>query len=201
MVSMDTGYLGLLLHPKAKPPTDPATKKPLVRAQDRIEKLVNDLNASNERVIISTPVLCEFLVLVENAGQQYLAELSNQPGFRILPFDQMAAIELAAMELLARGKGGKRSPAASTTPWQKVKFDRQIVAIAKVHQAHTIYSDDADVKAIAENAGIKVVPCWELPLPPSDAPLFDNVPPPEPDKPVVSASDITKTGRKFRTDE
>jgi hypothetical protein len=201
MVSMDTGYLGLLLHPGAKPPIDPATKKPLIRAQDRIEKLVNDLNASNERVVIATPVLCEFLVLAENDGQQYLAELSNQPGFRIQPFDQMAAIELAAMELLARGKGGKRSPAASITPWQKVKFDRQIVAIAKVHQVHTIYSDDSDVKALAENAGMKVIPCWELPLPPSNAPLFDNVPPPEPDKPSLSGIGLAKPGRLFRPPE
>jgi hypothetical protein len=178
MVSMDTGYLGLLLHPGAKPPLDPATQKPLIRAQDRIEKLVNDLNASNERIVIATPVLCEFLVLAENDGPQYLSEILLQPGFRIQPFDQMAAVELAAMELLARGRGGKRSPAASSTPWQKVKFDRQIVAIAKVQQVHTIYSDDADVKAIAEAAGMKVVPCWELPVPPSKTPLFDNVPPP-----------------------
>lgn len=32
MVSMDAGFLGLLLHPAAKPPNDPATSKPLVRA-------------------------------------------------------------------------------------------------------------------------------------------------------------------------
>lgn len=175
MVSMDAGFLGLLLHPTAKPPNDPATSKPLVRAKDRIEKLVEDLNDTNERIILATPALCEFLVLAENDGQQYLSDLANLPGFYIRPFDQMAAVELAAMELLARGKGGKRHPAAASTPWQKVKFDRQIVAIAKVHQAHTIYSDDGDVRAFAENAGIKVIPSWELPLPSSNTPLFDQV--------------------------
>ena len=198
MVSMDAGFIGLLLHPAAKPPNDPATKKPLIRAQDRIEKLVEDLHASNERVVIPTPALCEFLVLAEKDGPQYLAELALQPGFYIRPFDQMAAVELAAMELLARGKGGKRLPTGPTTPWQKVKFDRQIVAISKVHQVHTIYSDDSDVKAIAESAGMKVITCWELPLPPSDTPTFDNVPPPEPDKPITPLFDLEKTGRKFR---
>ena len=184
MVSMDAGFLGLLLHPDAKPPNDPATQKALTRAKDRIEKLVDDLYAAHERVVIPTPALCEFLVLAENDAQQYLSELANQPGFYIRPFDLMAAIELAAMELLARGKGGKRLPTASSTPWQKVKFDRQIVAISKIHQAHTIYSDDSDVRAIAENVGIKVIPCWELPLPPSDAPLFDDLPPePKPGPP------------------
>lgn len=175
MVSMDAGFLGLLLHPAAKPPNDPATGKPLVRAKDRIEKLIEDLYAAHERIILPTPALCEFLVLAQNDGQQYLTELYNQPGFYIQPFDQMAAVELAAMELVARGNGGKRLPTTSATPWQKVKFDRQIVAISKVHQAHTIYSDDGDVKVIAENAGIKVIPCWELPLPPSDSPLFDTL--------------------------
>jgi hypothetical protein len=198
MVSMDAGYLGLLLHPAAKPPNDPVTKKPLIRAQERIEKLVDDLNAANDRVVIATPALCEFLVLAEKDGPQYLAELMNQPGFYIRPFDQMAAVELAAMELLARGKGGKRLPASDSAPWQKVKFDRQIVAIAKIHQAHTIYSDDRDVRVIAENAGIKVIPCWELPLPPSNAPLFDNVDPPEPEKTAAPTITLQATGRKFK---
>ncbi len=155
MVSMDAGYLGLLLHPAAKPPNDPATQKPVTRAQERIEKLVEDLNAANDRIVIATPALCEFLVLAENDGSQYLAELTNQPGFYIRPFDQMAAVELAAMELLARNRGGKRLPAAPAAPWQKVKFDRQIVAVAKVHQAHIIYSDDSDVKPSRRTLGSK----------------------------------------------
>jgi predicted nucleic acid-binding protein len=177
MVSMDAGYLGLLLHPDAKPPLDPATKKLLIRPQDRIEKLVDDLHAANERVVIPTPALSEFLVLAGNDLQQYLAEFTNQPSFRIQPFDLMAAIELAAMEILAKARGGKRLPAPADTPWQKVKYDRQIVAISKVHKVHTIYSNDDHVRVIAEDVGIKVVPCWELPLPPSDAPLFDSLPP------------------------
>ena len=199
MVSMDAGYLGLLLHPAAKPPLDPLTKKPLTRAKDRIERLVDDLHASNERVVIPTPALCEFLVLAEDYAQQYLSDLANQPSFYVRPFDQMAAVELAAMELLARRKGGKRLPTSLGTPWQKVKYDRQIVAISKVHQVHTIYSDDNDIRVIAENEGIKVIPCWELPLPPSDTPLFDDVPPPEPDEPAAPLKELAKPGRKFKT--
>ena len=180
MVSMDAGFLGLLLHPNARPPIDRATSKPLLRAPERIEKLVEDLNTSRERVVIATPALSEFLVLAGKDAQQYLSELSNQPGFNIRPFDQMAAIELAAMELSARGRGNKKTPADETAPWQKVKFDRQIVAIARVHNVHTIYSDDHDVKMIAEEIGIKVIACWELPLPASKSPLFDDISPVEP---------------------
>jgi len=183
MVSMDAGYLGLLLHPDAKPPLDPVTKKLLVRPQDRIEKLVDDLHAASERVVIPTPALSEFLVLAGNDLQQYLAELNNQPSFRIQPFDLIAAVEVAAMELLATARGGKRLPTPAETPWQKVKYDRQIVAISKIHNAHTIYSNDDHIRVIAEDMGIKVVPCWELPLPPSDTPLFDNIFPSEKHEP------------------
>ena len=53
--------------------------------------------------------------------------------------------------------------------WTKVKFDRQIVAIARVAQATTIYSDDKDVEKLGRAAGIHVIKIASLPLPPSDA--------------------------------
>jgi hypothetical protein len=87
--------------------------------------------------------------------------------FYVRPFDQMAAIELAAIELLARQSGSKRFPGAPESPWQKV-------AIAKVNGVDTIYSDDRDIRAFAEDLGIKVVSCWELELPMSKTPLLDN---------------------------
>lgn len=173
MVSIDAGFLGLMLYPNARPPDDPNTKKPTVKAPQRIEKLLEDLDLAHERIIIPAPALSEFLVLVGKAGPQYLNEISNQPSFYIRPFDQMAAVELAAMELLARSKGPKRAPASPDCPWQKVKFDRQIVAISKLHGAHTIYSDDGDIKNIAGDIGIKVISCWELDLPQSKTPLLD----------------------------
>jgi hypothetical protein len=90
------------------------------------------------------------------------------------PFDERAAIELAAMELSARGKGAKK--AGFESPYQKVKFDRQIVAVARVNGAHTIYSDDQDLGRFAKNAGMKVVCTWDLPIPASKTPLFDDLP-------------------------
>jgi len=172
MVAMDTGFISLLIHPDAKPPSDPATNQPVDRARERIEKLVDDLNGSKDRVVIPTPVLSEFLVLAGEDGQQYLSEITNQPGFYIRPFDEMAAVELAAMELLAKRKGNKRMPLDPSTAWQKVKLDRQIVAIAKTHQCHTIYADDGDVRTLAEDSGIKVISSWELPLPKSNNSAF-----------------------------
>jgi len=77
----------------------------------------------------------------------------------------MAAIELAAIEVEDRGMGDKRG--GSTGIWTKIRFDRQIVAIARTNKASRIYSDDVDLTKFAIKLGIEVVPTWELPLPPA----------------------------------
>jgi hypothetical protein len=178
MVALDAGFLGLMLHPAARPPIHPNTGLPTLRAKERVEKLFDDLDVAMERILIPTPALCEFLVLAGKDAPQYINEISMQGTFVIQPFDLLAAVELAAMELLARAKGSKRIPARADAPWQKVKFYRQIVAIAKLHKAHTIFSDDTEVKTIAEDIGIKVVHCWDLSIPVSKTPLLENSEPP-----------------------
>jgi len=178
MVAVDTSFLGLIFFPGAKPPNDPSTGAPPDRVEERIRKLLEDLDTSKERIVVPTPALGEFLVLANEDAPNYLAELTNQISFLVKPFDLMAAVEVASMELQARKRGSKRSPAPEDSPWQKVKVDRQIVAIARIHGAHTIYSDDRDVKNIAEETGIKVISCWELDLPISNTPLLDNSVPP-----------------------
>lgn len=178
MVSVDAGILSLLLHPKAKPPNDPSTGKPVEKAHERIEQLIDYLDSEKERIIIPAPALSEFLVLAGADGPQYLSEIALQSHIYIQPFDQLAAIELAAIELLARKKGNKRHPLPAVVPWQKVKLDRQIVAISKLHQCKAIYSDDGDVRSIAEDIGIKVISTWELDLPKSKTPLLDESGPP-----------------------
>jgi hypothetical protein len=66
---------------------------------------------------------------------------------------------------------GKGKRGASSATWAKVKYDRQIVAIAKVCGATAIYSDDGDIEALATAAKITVVPLADLRLPPADAQL------------------------------
>jgi predicted nucleic acid-binding protein len=163
MVVIDNDILSLLLHPKARPPKDPATNKPIERLPDRIEKLIEDWEGDQEKVIIPAPVLSEFLILAGDEASNYLDEISARRTILIKPFDQMAAIELAAIELEARKSGSKRG--SVTAPWTKVKFDRQIVAIAKVNGATRIYSNDGDVRKFADKVGIETVSAWELPLP------------------------------------
>lgn len=110
-------------------------------------------------------------------GPEYLDKIASSKTILVRPFDELAAIEVAAIELTDRRKGDKRGGA--TAAWQKLKIDRQIVAIAKTNKAHTIYADDGDVRKFAEKIGIKVVSSWELPIPASKTPLFDHLPEPE----------------------
>jgi hypothetical protein len=80
-----------------------------------------------------------------------------------MPFDTIAAVEAALMTRAALSTGDKRGGLGA--PWAKVKFDRQIVAIAKVARATMIYSDDADVRTLAAAENIPVIGLAELPLP------------------------------------
>jgi len=163
MVAIDNTFLSLMLHPRAKPPKDPATGKLVERIGDRIEKLQEDLDSESERIILPTPVLSEFLILAGRDGPGYLEKLSSLKNILVKPFDQVAAIELAAVEVEDRLKEGKRG--GSGSPWAKLRFDRQIVAIARTNKATRIYSDDEDVMKFARRLGIEVIRTWELALP------------------------------------
>jgi len=63
--------------------------------------------------------------------------------------------------------GKKRGASAASAPWQKVKFDRQIIAIAKSEQAARIYSTDVDLRKLAAAEGLQALDLSDLPLPPS----------------------------------
>lgn len=169
MVVTDNTFLSLLLHPRAKPPTDPTTGRPIERLYDRIELLIEDLQQDSETVAIPAPALSEFLLFADVDGPRYLSEIDADPLFEVKSFDQKAAVELAAINREARSKRSKRSnkrdDADVAVTKAKLNFDRQIVAIAKANEATVIYSDDEDVEKIAKQAGIQVVKTWELPLP------------------------------------
>ena len=64
--------------------------------------------------------------------------------------------------------GGDKREGLSAT-WNEIKFDRQIVAIAKVAKVSTVYSDDENLGKIAKAQGLNVITIGELPLPREDA--------------------------------
>ncbi len=163
MAGIDETVFSLLLHPTAKPPRDPATKKPIERLEDRIEKLIENLSSEAEKLILPTPALSEFLILAGQDAPAYLDRLAEMRFIEVRPFDTKAAIELAAVEIEDRKKGDKRGGSANT--WAKVRFDRQILAICKTNGAKLIYSDDEGIIKFAPKFGLEVVSTWDLTLP------------------------------------
>lgn len=156
----------LLTHPDAKSPADPQTGTPVTQVRERFALLEQDIQRSGETILIPAPALAEVLVGLEDSGPAVIERLSRSSRFKIAEFDTMAAVELAAMTREAIRAGDKK--AGSSSPWQKVKIDRQIIAIARSRGAKTIYSDDEGLAKFAASVGIQVVQTWSMPLPPLD---------------------------------
>ena len=159
MVTFDASILLFLF--------DENTPSSVPRAKERVEYLIDRLTEAGEKIIIPTPALSECLVYAGPAGPDYLTILSKQSCFRVASFDERAAVEAAVRTYQARQRGQRKggNPDASKT---KIKFDRQIVAIATVEAATAVYSDDADVIRYAHEAGIEAYRLSDLPLPPED---------------------------------
>ena len=165
MVAFDAHFVMLALRPAIPASVD--------HAKERVINLVVELEKAQERIIIPTPALTEFLIHADAAGPTYLDTIQKSSRFKIGSFGVRAAVEAAAVIASAVRKGNKRDGSKDT--WAKVNFDRQIAAIAKVEGAHTIYTDDANLKKFAGALGLKVVTLEEVPIPPSKTPLLDHL--------------------------
>lgn len=163
MVVFDTTVLLPILWPDVPVPRDPNTDQPIDRFRDRIDHLIARLERTRTKIIVPTPVLSEILVRAGSAGPDYLARITSESVFRTAAFDERAAVEVAAMTRTAIDAGDKRGGVGGT--WNKIKYDRQIVAIAKVEGATALYSDDPGVRVFGNQAGLTVIGSWELPLP------------------------------------
>ena len=146
---------------------DENTLSSVPRARERVEYLIDRLTEAGEKIIIPTPALSECLVHAGPAGPEYLTILSKQSCFRVASFDERAAVEAAVRTFQARARGQRKggNPEVSKT---KIKFDRQIAAVATVEGATAIYSDDSDVRGYAREAGMEAYGLADLPLPPED---------------------------------
>ena len=161
---------------------DGDTPSSVPRATERVEHLIDRLSEAGEKIVIPTPALSECLVHAGPAGPEYLAILGKQSCFRVASFDERAAVEAAARTYQARQRGQRKGGAPETSK-AKIKFDRQIVAIATVEGAASVYSDDSEVRGYAREAGMEAYRLADLPLPPEN---------PQTALPFGSASDPAK---------
>lgn len=165
MVLFDNNVLCLLLHPEAEVPNDPATSAPIVGASERVKFLVERLQSRGVVIVIPAPVMSEFLTF---AAPEYLAELNQSMWFEIAPFEQRAAIEAAVALRRALAPGGEGKKLGSESSWQKIKVDRQVVAIGKAWGVTEIYSTDRDVINLARESKLLGIHVADLPMPPAE---------------------------------
>jgi len=177
MVIMDSTTLLLLFYPNASPPIDEATGQPLTKCKERIELLLENLSQASIQILVPTPVLSEILVASGTDKTRILNEINGTYAFKIQPFDEIAAVEVA---MLTDADLQANKPLTADETKAKVKYDRQIIAIAKVNGVQTIYSDDGKLGAKAKANGIAVIKTAELPLPPE--PPQAELPLPDPPK-------------------
>lgn len=163
IVAFDNTFLSLILNPASQPGRDPATGQVVAHWKQRIEALVDRLSESKDKIIIPTPCLAESLIGARDI-QKIMEIIKSYSVIQLAPFDVKASIELAIITQAAQGAGLK----ASGTK-QEVKFDRQIVAVAKASGAKVFYTDDSSQSNFAAHAGLTVKHSWELDLPPEYA--------------------------------
>lgn len=164
MIALDTTSLSLLFIPEATVSRFGSTS-PIKLAKERMSSLVTRIASSNDQILIPTPVLSEIMVKISpDQINDLLLQLNGSVWFRIEPFDSASAVELGIRTSRAIASGDKREGLADA-PWTKVKFDRQIVAIAMMAQAVEIISDDPHILSIGKRWGIKVTSIEDLPIP------------------------------------
>ena len=120
------------------------------------------LEKNKSRIFIPTPVLAELLM---GPFKNCIPSLSKN--VRILPFDEKAAIECA--EIFKDTK----QPKSEDSGKAKIKFDCQILSIAKTNDINVIYSDDDQLIKRATKVGVKIIKTTDLEMPPPT--LFDNI--------------------------
>ncbi len=162
IVALDNTFFTLMVNPSALPSGNWETGEEVTHCALRVQALIDKLSRSSVRVLVPTPALAEAMTASEGL-EAAIEFMQSHDAFEPATFDFRAAYELA--ELTKSDPNADRRKAGEQDSKQKVKFDRQIVAIAKVHGAGVLYTDDKRQSGFAKDAGLEVVHTWNLPLP------------------------------------
>jgi hypothetical protein len=113
-------------------------------------------------------------------AQGILEIVARSKFFRIAEFGERAAVEAAALTREALAHGEKCGP-TTEADWGKVKFDRQIIAIARVVGANIIYTNDGQLARQAQADRMEALSLDQLPEPPVSPQLEMRLEPIEPE--------------------
>jgi len=129
MIAMDAGVLSLMIYGQSAVPKDFKTGLDIEHARERIDALIKKLDGEAESIVIATPALSEALVVVAPDIQRHVTAIESQSCFKIRAFDKRAAIEIALRVKRSKEAGDKKEGVGAA--WDKIKYDHQIVAVAK----------------------------------------------------------------------
>ena len=167
MVVFDATMLMLLIHPESGSPIDATTGLPVDHVKERIAHFIEQSEKTKTKIGIPTPALSEVLVRSGPSAVKIVEKIKEFAIFEILPFDELCAIEVAFMTKNALDLGDKKSGSDET--WNKIKYDRQIAAIARVHRASAIYTDDKRLRNTAASISMAAKGLADMPFPPEKA--------------------------------
>jgi predicted nucleic acid-binding protein len=100
-------------------------------------------------VAIATPTLAELMLqLAPQAAQQAFSALKNR--IRIFPFDERAALLMAKLHAMRLADGElERISKELAIRMRLLRFDLQILAVAKANGATCVYSEDKKMRNFA----------------------------------------------------
>jgi predicted nucleic acid-binding protein len=152
VIAVDANFLIALDHPKT--PADDAA---------RIKDFLERVDRNRAQIVVPMPAFAEYLVRADAATSLAMQTFEKKAFVRLAPFDRVAAVECANIDRTALKSSDKKNGVKDA--WQKVKIDRQIIAIAKANGAKMMISGDAGLRTHAGRNGIDSLRIQDIPLP------------------------------------
>lgn len=131
----------------------------------KLDNLFQEVSSVKGKVILPAPCLAEFLVRTDDSTSDWLAGIERKRSFQVVPFDRRAAFECSLLDRAALAQGDKKG--GRQDAWQKIKVDRQVIAVARANNATHLISDDVGLVASARRTELIVRSLTDLPLPDS----------------------------------
>ncbi|YCH28992.1 PIN domain-containing protein [Erwinia sp. D4-22] len=136
----------------------------------RAKALLEHIERNGGTIVIPTPVLAEYLLGIDGEKNKHaqVAQIYSMNCFEIIPFEELAAIECSLLPSLQEFKQFAKQIDSNQTA-NKIRFDRQIIAIAKANGITEVWSCDGEVIKKGREVGIEVRSIEEMrPMPLSD---------------------------------
>jgi len=155
-IAIDATTLSILLNPRASVPVD--------LGRERINGFIAKAEKERRKLIIPTPATAELLTAIGPNSADYIRIINRKAVFEVKAFDEVAAIELAFLNRDVFAGVDKKNKLEG---WQKIKVDRQIIAIAKVANCEQILTEDEALANRARLCDIEPIKLADLPIPDS----------------------------------